>query len=187
MSESQCNITPNKINFTVNIAVHITILFAFLSVFFIFYVSKITQSTLNNELKSNITNGINNSLNKLDIPTNRKIKEVLNSLPLNTLEKIYSNPDPIVQKQDNWLFFTVLIINIFMVFSIILTYVILRYSCNMCIPIQHIIAENLAIFGIIGVVEYLFFTRIALKFVPAPPSLLITSMFDSLKKYLSVK
>ena len=37
-------------------------------------------------------------------------------------------------------------------------------------------------FVCIGIVEYVFFTRVALKFVPAPPSLLVNSLIKKFKE-----
>jgi hypothetical protein len=42
--------------------------------------------------------------------------------------------------------------------------------------------ENVIIFACVGVIEYLFFTKVALKFVPAPPSLLVTSLINKFKE-----
>ena len=44
--------------------------------------------------------------------------------------------------------------------------------------------ENIVTFIFVGVIEFWFFTNVASKFIPAPPSILFTSLLNSLKKYL---
>ena len=46
--------------------------------------------------------------------------------------------------------------------------------------------ENTIIFAGVGLVEFLFFKMVATKYIPAPPSLMATSIMDNLKKSLSV-
>jgi len=45
--------------------------------------------------------------------------------------------------------------------------------------------ENVVLFVAIGVVELIFFLKIALKFVPAPPSYMNQQVIDTLKEHLS--
>ena len=62
--------------------------------------------------------------------------------------------------------------------------VLLKYECGSNLKIEEIIIENLIIFAFVGLVEYYFFTRIALKFVPVEPSFISKQFINSLKEKL---
>lgn len=47
--------------------------------------------------------------------------------------------------------------------------------------VWHIFLENIITFIFVGIVEVIFFLNIALKFVPAPPSLIFTSLLSAIK------
>ena len=68
----QCIGPNNTINFSINVGLHVFILFCFLSVFFIFYVSKLETSVIDSEFKSLIDTYLTQSLN--DLPQTEKIK-----------------------------------------------------------------------------------------------------------------
>ena len=50
------------------------------------------------------------------------------------------------------------------------------------VPLKHIIIENLIIFTGIGVVEFMFFKYIILKYIPIKPSFMLEYILDSAKK-----
>ena len=63
---------------------------------------------------------------------------------------------------------------------VVIALVLLMYQCNQCIPLKDILIENGLTFFFVGIIEYLFFTKVALNFVPTKPSLLVNTFFDDI-------
>lgn len=101
---------------------------------------------------------------------------------MDAIETIYGSHDPIAEQNNNWLIKVVIMVNIMLFIIFILPTLILKYVCEKDIPIKHILIENLVIFALIGVVEYLFFTHIASKYIPVKPSTIVHSFIESLKR-----
>lgn len=177
-----CVPSTNKTIFGINITLHVTILFAFLSIFFVMYVSKLEQNAINGQLQDQINNAVVNGLQQND--KYDTAKHALGLLPLDTLSKLYQGQDPTVTAYNSMLFTIIIVVNVAMLLMVIVTYGIMHYICDQCPPIQHLIMENAVIFACVGIVEYLFFTKIAINYVPTTPSLMINSIFSDLKKYL---
>jgi ABC-type multidrug transport system fused ATPase/permease subunit len=179
-----CAVPKNSINFSINIAVHVFILFAFLSAFFIFYVSHLAKTTFEDELQSIIKQNMTDSINKLSVAERDYLRGAIQSMPIDTLQRLYSQPSAEVDTFNQWLFKVIIMLNIFMFLIISVAVIMLYTSCDQCVPIKHILIDNAVIFSLIGAVEYLFFTRVAIKYIPVMPSVMITSFFDSLSKQL---
>ena len=179
-----CNKPSFIINYSTNIAIHVFILFAFLSTFFILYVSKLEKTTMESEFKSLIRNYLKNALNNLSSDQKLTYKQMLNNMPIDNLIKIYSKPNEAIVGYNNWLFTMIIAINIFIFLFILLGISLLYFSCNQCIPIGKILLENIIIFTFVGTVEFLFFQFVAIQYIPAPPSLLLNSVIQSFKNAL---
>lgn len=170
----------HKIKFKINIVIHMIILFTILTVFFFNYISKISTSTFQSEIQNIISQNIEQAITN---ETKEKIK-ALNPVVIPYLNNIIEEtkePSEYVIEHNRWLklvAFSFILISIFGTALIIYIY---NKSCNIHIPIWHILLENLITFIFVGLVEFLFFTNIALKFVPAPPSLLISSFINKFK------
>jgi len=168
-------------SFIFNISLHIIILFTILSVFFMVYISKIASESLNSELKDNIENGFNTLIKNMTTKQKTILRSVVGKVPLDSLLEMYKDKDSYVEMYNNMLFKIIIIINIAL-FGIIITGItLLTKNCNQCIPVGKIIKQNLLTFGVVGVVEYLFFTKVALKFIPVKPSTIITESVNSVK------
>jgi hypothetical protein len=180
-----CEKPDHKINFAINIAIHVFILFCFLSIFFSMYITKLSKSAFDKEIKHPIEEGINKQFEKIKPAHKSKLREVAKYLNFDNLIKYYSDPTKDYTINNKWLNVMTIIINVFMVLLIIVAYIFVKKSCNQCVPIGSIIGENLIIFGFIGVVEFMFFKHIAIKFIPVQPSVLIKSAIDSIKKHVN--
>jgi len=182
--ESPCE--PNKylVDTGINVILHVAILFFILSMFFMFYVSKIIRQSFEHELEHLIKKNINESLNSLSHEEQLVLKQASKSVDLSKLIKYYSKEDKTIKSHNDWLFKTIITINVFL---LILTIVVLVTSNTLCskADIQHMMIENLIIFAGVGAVEFMFFKFIALNYIPAPPSLMVTSIIDGLKNSLS--
>lgn len=197
MSES-C--IPNKylVELGTNTIIHITILFVILSLFFKFYVSGIIKNSAEAELRHLIHENVENSLTNLHKkqmaaqelmeeqtwinPVNIEIPNIPSAITDRVI-KYYDRPDKTVATNNNWLFrdmFTVTgILCVLSLLIIMVSYLL----CNK-IDIKHMMLENIIIFTGIGAVEFLFFKFVATKYIPAPPSLMLTSMIDNLGQTL---
>ena len=163
-----------NINFSVNYITHAFILFSFLSIFFIFYMSKIIKGAFDTEMSDIIENIFNSINNK--IPVNS-----FNKFNLNALINIFSKPDEKSGLHNDLLIKSLIIVNIILWIGLISVICILK-SFTTDLDMTHILIENAIIFSIVGVVEYLFFTAIALKFVPVEPSFIKKQAIEILKK-----
>ena len=69
--------------------------------------------------------------------------------------------------------------------SIFITIVLTLFlGCDKRFSLKHILIENTIVFILIGIVEYMFFTKVAIKFIPTPPSLLVNTLIDTIKQQL---
>ena len=184
LETATCNSPSDKINFSVNVGIHVFILFCFLSTFFMMYVSYLVQHAFENELDHLIEGGIKDGYKKLSQSDKDNLKILLKGIPLDRLIKVYNKPSKSVEINNNWLFTFIIYINIFMLLVITASTSILYTSCNQCVPLKEILIENGIIFSIIGGVEFMFFKHVATQYIPVKPSTMIVSAIDSLKKYI---
>jgi len=231
-----------------NILLHVTILFTILSLFFRYYICKVSSDAINDEVKhliqknikkarlsleqikykigeykeiknylinaytasvepssklqlqdkiSEVTKKLNNLKVLLPqfIDTNNEIIDtnIINNITSNITdnfsyeyyEKIFSEEDLTRQKVNNEIFLYIKVVNILLILTLLLFgfYLVKTNSLNK-IEMKTIVLENILTFICVGFVEYLFFTKIILKFIPAPPSTIITSLISSLKEEL---
>lgn len=114
-----------------------------------------------------------------------KIGHSLNGDLVDKLRKSYEKVDKTVETHNNWLFNSIIITNVSLFIFVTMLIVILLYQCEQCIPIKHILLENAVTFFFVGIIEYFFFTKIAVKYIPSKPSLIVNSFFDSVEKQLA--
>lgn len=95
----------------------------------------------------------------------------------------YFNSNNTIREYNNKeVFSKIKIVNILLVlFLFILCGTLLVAESITFTELWHIILENLITFFFVGIVEVVFFLNIALKFVPAPPSLIFKSLLSSIK------
>lgn len=176
-----CIPNTSRVNTSIYIVLHVTILFMILSTFFIVYVSKVVKSTVEDEMHTLIQNNLTNSLTDLPLPAQVALKEGIRNLPTDALLRYYSPEDPRTQTYNQWLFRAVIIVNVFLLIVTIGTLTIANTMCAH-VPFKHMLIENVIIFAMIGVIELSFFKFIAIKYIPAPPSYMIQAIIDGLQK-----
>ncbi len=178
---SSCQITPiNSINFPVNILTHVTILFSFLTIIFIVYISKVEKSAFHNEISNNIQDGMQSVLNNPSI-NKRYLQSVLKRMPLDTLINLYNNPTEYSSNNNTMLFTQAIIVMVGLVLIIISIIVVSYLSCNKCVPVWPIAKENILTFILVGIIEFLFFYFVALHYIPIKPSTITYTVIDALK------
>jgi hypothetical protein len=108
--------------------------------------------------------------------------KIYNNFSYDYYVKLFSKEDDKRAKINNQILFYMKMTNILIVIMLILfTYYLLKTKNITIEEIKHLLFENILTFIFIGVIEYFFFTRVALKFIPAPPSLIAKSFITELK------
>jgi hypothetical protein len=155
-----------NINFSLDIALHVLILFTFLTIFFFAYVSKLEKQTLDSTVTGAISENTDNFLNDFDGITKKYNVNVDWNTVNNIADNLIKNSQGEVPeiKSNNQKLFTGSIIAISVAFVLFISTVIfLKYYLRYDIHIGHILLMNVIIFSITGLIEYLFFTNVASK------------------------
>lgn len=176
-----CSKPDENVNFVINIAIHVFILFCFLSILFVMYISNVAKNAFESEIHEALEKGIDKSLHSIEGKKRGVIKKIIKTLPMDRIINHYNKSSKTVAINNKWLTKLIIYINVFLVLLIISGSYLLRWSCNQCVPLKDIIIENTIIFTFIGLVEVMFFKFVATKYIPVKPSTLINSALDSIK------
>jgi hypothetical protein len=160
---------------------HALILFGILSALFVFVISKLEKSIFEKEINDNVNNILLDNLHKLD--KDGSIKKMLKQIPLDRLVRYYDKPSSDIVVYNDWLQRTMIFFAIAVGIILIISALFLYFTCGQIIPLWSILLENLVIFSLVGMFEAVFFLNIASKYIPVPPSLLVTQLFDDLKNW----
>lgn len=164
--------------FGMNAYLHSLILFSILTCFFIYYISNLTSSAFGNE----ITNIIDNKLTPLITNIKNENNLNINNNIFNKLEIIYKKPYEITTINNTGLFNTIILINLILWFFFIIGVLIIKQYSNLSnLDIISVFVENFLVFACVGVIEFLFFTKIAFKYVPIMPSFMSTEFLNIIK------
>lgn len=136
------------------------------------------------QLEDNISDAINKLKEKLSPETQALIRKKLTSVYIKRYKQMIKKPSETMTIYNNWLFKSMYIVIGGSIILITIVTLLLIYQCNQCVPIKEIIVENILTFLFVGVIEYLFFTMIALKYIPVMPSLMADSFFADINKKL---
>lgn len=179
--ERACVLVSEEMKFVLNVFVHSLIIFTFLTLFFMLYVRKLMKGAFENEIGSLIKDNLGGTVDLMDEASKKKLGMLLKYINVDKFIEMYKKPSDYVEEYNKWIERGAIGIVIFSVILLTVIVVILYYNCGKCVPLWEIFKENLIIFVFVGIVEYLFFTNIALKFIPAPPSLLTKTVIDKIK------
>lgn len=163
--------------------------------------NKILENLNDNELRNKIQNSCLFTLVKDDNMmkilneklSNHESVKLLNNIKQLNKDKndyeywlnLFKKDDPTRNKNNNQVFFYIKFINVLLIaFLLFFAYFIYVNKTIKVNDFKVIITENILTFIGVGIIEYLFFTNVALKYIPAPPSLLYESFMNSLKKNL---
>lgn len=163
----------------INILLHVIILFTFLSGFFFMYVSKIESEALKNEIGNIVQKQVSSLLE-----ANPVLVEQLQYLQpvIGQMLKQYSQPTRYSMERNVMIKFTAIYTMLMLVAILILILLLLKYECGKTSHFPSILIHNIIIFLFIGMVEYVFFTRVASQYVPVKPSTMMTVVVDTLKQ-----
>ena len=171
-------ITPKNARQGVNIAVHMWILFVFLSVFFFTFISKTEKHAVRSEITDIIKKETPIVLSKLDKAVGDYIQWDEINHTAKKIKSRYKGKDPLIDQHNNKLLKKVIIICgvVLLIIIGVITYFTLYKKYD--IGLTEIISENLVITVLVGIVEAVFFLYIARKFVPVTTTDLMTDLID---------
>ena len=169
--------------------VHVLILFGFLTCFYAFFASGMEKHALESEVGHMIDENIQKTLREADAHNSGALKALLGNdvvqTSLGTLEKLYEGDDPAVATYNRWLFSMAGVVTLSLLLIVIVLVTTLYGTCQLTtknVGFAGIVRENLWIFAVVGVVEYLFFSNVAFKWLPAPPSGMLSALLKSIHK-----
>ncbi len=201
MSTKSCVVMTKSETSILDILIHVFILASILSIFFLLVIVPLEKSELGNEVNKNIGDGAKHIIDQIksdynqdktsaeiliSIITGESIVKIDDSLKsFNTdfvkrLETYYKDEDPVNTTYNNGLVTPLAIVITFILIMIIVIYYIYKNSCGKCPKIFTLVGENLLLFSIIGIIEYMFFTKFASNYIPIKPSLIIQTVNESL-------
>ena len=175
---------------SLDILLHVTILFTFLSVFFTKYSSIASSQHFNEIIKNFIDNNLKTSIKEINYENTfdkLKLKQffsdnLINKNSYDYYVKLFSKDDMLCKMINDEVLFYIRFINILLILFVIFFLIYLIVNNLIVIDqILHIFLENFLIFIIICIIEYLFYINIAIKYTPAMPSLMFTSFIENLK------
>jgi hypothetical protein len=178
-----CNQKKSFVNFTANISIHVLFLFSILTILFIKIISKLESDTINDELKNVIADLIDDKYNKLNQDQKLLINEGIKYIDFKNIIKLYDSEDVTRRLNNEGVYKSIYVA---IASLIVILFIILLVSKKLCnnIPLKYILIENIIIFAGVGVVEYLFFKYIILKYIPVKPSFIMDYMIKKIQSVL---
>lgn len=169
---------------SVDIALHVFILFTFLTIFFFLYISKLEKQSVDDITNTVINNQTGNFLDEID----KWDKKLSIGVKWQNLDKIaldmkteYGKTVPSIQNNNNNLL-KISIITIIVIFILLILYILfIKYFTSYDLKLKHIIITNIIIFSITGLTEYLFFSEVAIKYSPVTPDFTSKTVLERIK------
>lgn len=195
MSTKTCVIMSHTEKSILDILIHVFILSSILSIFFFVVIAPLEKNSLENEVNDNIEDGMKCLMKKLYEANDAasqgvKLKSLLkdDTTPatpnlnkiMEKLKIYYKGENQVNATYNKGLKTSLLIVLLFLLASIIVIYILFKRSCGKCPKILPLIGENLLLFAIIGIIEYMFFIKIASKYIPIKPSLIVKTVNKTL-------
>lgn len=176
---------PPNIIFGVNALLHVLILTTFLVVFFKYYVTKLEKAAIQHELEKAIKNELPAVFRQADSASGNAFKAAVQGMKssglFDTMKNTYAMEDPEVTIHNKGLFTSSFIVIIALFLLTALAVFILYKVSNLDIHFLSLLRENAILFIGIGIAEFMFFTKIALHYIPAPPSYMSQQFINTLK------
>jgi len=141
--------------------------------------SQLDQLLSNNSMYKNL-----DPISKIAFKDNlRKMYAYFHDNPyvINNYIKEYSSTNFLIKEHNDVTLAYGQAIVIFLFVITVLLFILLKYYYPNSVNIRKLLTENIITFIFVGIGEYWFFTTYAVKFVPAPPSLLSKSAIDTIK------
>lgn len=164
---------------SVNVTIHVLILFTILSLLFWNVISQLEESAFNNEMQQMTTDGVTNALSSLDKSQNGQVKTYINNnlSTFKTLRDISNTENEMKKTNNEWLM-TCNVMCVAFLFILLITMIV----CLRNVPVKFLLKENLVVFCFIGLVEVAFFLVVAQHFIPIKPSSTTLGIYSRAKQ-----
>lgn len=179
---------PEGLNFIffLNLWSHVAILWIALTALFWLLISKKESKVLTSEFTDNISNNLAPALENANQQSGGALKTALQpTLPaFELMSEQYSEPDKATETFNNMLLVVASLVGLFFVTVIVVALVVAKTVANYPDLWKHyrwVMFEQVILLAFIGSVEATFFLKVASKFVPTKPSLIVTRVIDDLK------
>jgi len=180
-------LTDSQVTTGLNMGLHIVLLFAFLTVLFFMVISKVESKTSGNAVLKIIKKETGNVLSNMDkwstivSPSTTINWQSIDKMAKKKVTELQGK-DPEIVKSNNSLQTNSIIIAVvlFLLWVGFLLFFVFYQKRN--INVKEIIIDNLVIFSFIGIIEYLFFTRIISNYIPVTPDYAASSLIDRIKE-----
>jgi len=179
--------TLKQANYTLNISLHVLILFSFLTIFFFSFISHLEKKTVDKTLTSVINDKVGQLLDNIDKYDVKIDWNGVNNIAENIKKDATGELADLKKNHRNLLIVGITMITcLFAILSGLYVYFTLYKGIN--VSWKRILVENLITFSLVGLIEVAFFMKVASKYVPVTPDLLSKTILDRIKyqfiKYL---
>jgi len=177
----------NKIlEIILSVILNVFLTFTVLSALYIFYTSRVETPAYETEIGSKVDTKIGIYLDEANASSQGEVAKTLKlffqSNP--NAQKIIESPTKNISKESNrWLFTSMYIVIGFLAFILFFFIAMSKLIAENHLVFWKKVLWTLLIFMFVGVVEAIFFSTVAKKFVPTPPSTVVISIIDTLKKW----
>ena len=184
-------ITQENSNITINILMHIFILFSFLSIFFLTYGSKIEEKTITKELNSNVEEQTYafldtiNSLYQKNNLINYNVDWATMKKVANKIKESSQKATPEIELNNYKVRSYTIIICVILLCSIFSVIIYVKLYKGVKTNLKTILVENIIIFIAVALMEYYFFTNIITKYIPVDPIFVQNSILEKIQSNLN--
>ena len=167
--------------FLTNVALHALILFSFLTAFFFLFARTIESNAYNSAIERLIDQKTPLVVQQLTPLSQQQLKGFINNLDQTQVDALLMEPDDLTVTNNEYVSTLAGMVLIFELAILLIAIIIFALMYKEPVSILHLLGENLIVFSLVGVVEYLFFTNVITKWVPAKPSLITQTLIDQTK------
>ena len=174
-----------RIEFLLNLILHIIILFTVLTIFFFVYVRTLLKASYENEIDDILGNQFQKKLYELDDDVQKNIRDLLKDVNFNSYLDKFDETNSYVLINNKWLAVVCILIFVFFVCLFLTIYFFVNKTCGVCLDIRSVIYENLCLFSIVGLIEISFFIFIAVEYVQVSPTVMLDSFLSDISAKLA--
>jgi hypothetical protein len=170
-------------NLVINILVHVFILFIFLYIFFFNFIAKSEEDAIADQVNNISNNKIPEILANIDNMDKDKVInwEDVKKKAENVLNSTDQSVDKNIEDNNNSLKKIGIIIIVSILLLTITIYVYYTFILKKSVSLKKILVENVTVFSLVGIIEYIFFKMTASKYIPVYPDTIGNTVLESIK------
>lgn len=177
-------VSAQQVNYWLNIGLHVLILFTFLTILFFVYISRVETKAVSDAVNSTIKEQTGKVLSEIDETAAgsvtkddwHKIRDIAIKIQADSQGEL-----PEIKQNHKNLKITasIVIVVLFLVLAAIFLYYGVKKGHK--IHIKKILTENAIVFACIGAIEFMFFTKVAAKYVPVTPDVMASTALERIR------